>query len=110
MLRSWNARGLVMIASCVFVNAAWAAAQSVSPSQHSADKLFAESKWQQAQVYVEITANEPSKGPAWQQLGECDIQLQHFDDAITAFQHAVELKYRPLMTKIDIARAYSAKS
>jgi hypothetical protein len=36
--------------------------------------------------------------------------LQHFDDAITAFQHAVELKYRPLMTKIDIARAYSAKA
>jgi hypothetical protein len=60
MLRSWNARGLVMIASCVFVNAAWAAAQSVSPAQQSADKLFADSKWQQAaQVYVEITANEP---------------------------------------------------
>jgi tetratricopeptide (TPR) repeat protein len=111
MLRSSNTRRIAIITFCILLQAALAEAQSVSPAQQSADKLFADSKWQQAaRAYTEIVAKEPANGPAWQQLGECDIHLQLFDDAITALQHAVELKYRPLMTKIDIARAYSAKA
>lgn len=87
-----------------------ASSHQVSASQ-SADALFAESKWEQAaQAYADITANEPANGPAWQHLGECHIQLQRFDDAIKAFQQAIDLKYRPLMTKVDIARAYAAKA
>jgi tetratricopeptide (TPR) repeat protein len=96
----------------VFILAASAGmpAQQASISQ-SADALFAESKWEQAaHAYADITAMEPANGPAWQHLGECYIQLQRFDDAIKAFQHSVDLKYRPLMTKVDIARAYVAKA
>ena len=86
-----------------------AGAQQASASQ-SADALFAESKWEQAaHAYANITANDPANGPAWQHLGECYLQLRRFDDAIKAFQHSVDLKYRPLMTKVDIARAYVSK-
>jgi tetratricopeptide (TPR) repeat protein len=111
MLRSWNARCICTIAISIFISTALAAAQSVSPAQQSADALFSASKWEQAaQAYAAITAKEPANGPAWQQLGECNIQLQRFEDAIKAFQRAVDLNYRPLMTKVDIARAYVAKA
>ncbi|MGZ4860896.1 MAG: tetratricopeptide repeat protein [Candidatus Angelobacter sp.] len=103
--------------TCLFVTVLTLAALSChasgqqAPSSQAADALFAESKWEQAaRAYADITAKEPANGAAWQHLGECDIQLQRFDDAIQAFQHAVDLKYRPLMAKVDIARAYVAKA
>ena len=86
-------------------------ATGAQTTSSSADALFGDSKWEQAaQAYAEITAKDPANGPAWQHLGECYVQLQRFDDAIKAFQHSVDLKYRPLMTKVDIARAYAAKA
>ena len=100
---------VIMLLSLVTL-AGHASAQQVSASQ-SADTLFADSKWEQAaRAYEEITAKDQMNGPAWQKLGECDLQMKRFDDAISAFQHAVDLKYRPLMTKVDIARAYAAKT
>jgi tetratricopeptide (TPR) repeat protein len=110
MLRSWTACCIVTIALSIFIGATLGAAQSVSPAQQAADALFTEAKWEQAaRAYSEILAKDQANGVTWQQLGECNIQLQRFDDAIKAFQHAVDLKYRPLMTKVDIARAYVAK-
>ena len=109
MLRSWNALCVGTIALSIFISATLGAAQSVSPAQQ-ADELFTDSKWEQAaRAYSEILAKDQANGAAWHQLGECYIHLQRFDDAIKAFQHAVDLKYRPLMTKVDIARAYVAK-
>jgi tetratricopeptide (TPR) repeat protein len=94
----------------VLMLATFSASAQQSPASQSADALFAESKWDQAaHAYAEITANDPVNGPAWQHLGECYLQLRRFDDAIKAFQHSVDLKYRPLMTKVDIARAYVSK-
>src|SRR6478609_6071117 len=99
---------LILLLSMVMLGG-HASAQQASASQQ-ADTLFAEAKWEQAaQAYASITTQDPANGPAWQHLGECDLQLQRFDDSIKAFQHAVDLKYRPLMTKVDIARAYVAK-
>jgi tetratricopeptide (TPR) repeat protein len=111
MLRSWTARCIATIALSIFIGATLGATQSVSPAQQAADALFTEAKWEQAaRAYSEILAKDQANGPAWQQLGECDIQLQRLDDAIKAFQHAVNLKYRPLMTKVDVARAYVEKA
>jgi len=94
----------------VFILAALSGSAQQGSATQSADALFAESKWEQAaHAYADITANDPANGPAWQHLGECYLQLRRFDDAIKAFQHSVDLKYRPLMTKVDIARAYVAK-
>jgi tetratricopeptide (TPR) repeat protein len=82
-----------------------------APSSQPADALLAESKWDQAaRAFAEIIAKEPSNGPAWQHLGECDLQMRRYDDALNAFQHAVNLKYRPLMSKVDMARVYVAKA
>lgn len=87
-----------------------AGAQQPTP-QPQADALFAEAKWEQAaRAYAGITAQDPANGPAWQRLGECNLQLQRFDEAIKAFQRAVDLNYHPLMTKVDLARVYAAKS
>ena len=87
-----------------------AGAQPTTPSPR-ADALFAEEKWEQAeQAYAGIIAKDPANGPAWQRLGECDLQLQRFAEAVNAFQRAVDLNYRPLMTKVDLARVYAAKS
>ncbi len=94
----------------VFMLATFSASAQQAPASQSADALFAQSKWDQAaQAYADITATDPANGPAWQHLGECYLQLRRFDDAIKAFQHSVDLNYRPLMTKVDIARAYVAK-
>ncbi len=98
---------LIMV---IILAALSARAQPASASQ-SADALFAESKWEQAaHAYAHITTNDPANAPAWQHLGECYLQLRRFDDAIRAFQHAIDLKYRPLMTQVDLARVYAAKS
>ena len=104
-----SVKPLLLLIVSMAVLACPASGQQASSAQQ-ADVLFAESKWEQAAgSYGEITAREPANGLAWQHLGECNIQLQRFDDAITAFQHAVDLKYRPLMSKVDIARAYAGK-
>lgn len=100
----------IMIMVLILVTFAGHSSGQQAPSLQAADTLFAESKWAEAApIYAEITAKDPANGPAWQHLGECDLHLQRFDDAIKAFQHAVDLKHRPLMTKVDIARAYVAK-
>lgn len=94
----------------VFVLTTLSASAQQGSATQSADALFAESKWEQAaHAYADITGNDPANGPAWQHLGECYLQLRRFDEAIKAFQHSVDLKYRPLMTKVDIARAYVGK-
>jgi tetratricopeptide (TPR) repeat protein len=94
----------------VFILAALSASAQQASALQSADALFGESKWEQAaHAYADVTGNDPANGSAWQHLGECYLQLRRFDEAIKAFQHSVDLKYRPLMTKVDIARAYAAK-
>ena len=103
------AKTVLIVLTLTILCCAGGGAQTTSSQQ--ADALFAEAKWEQAaRAYAEITTKEAANGPAWQRLGECNLQLQRFDDAIRAFQHAVELNYRPLMTRVDVARVYAAKS
>lgn len=105
--------GKAIVATTVMVLATlsyWVSGQQVAPSQ-AAGALFADSKWAQAaEAYSDITAKEPANGAAWQRLGECNLQLQQFDDALKAFQRAAELNYRPLMTKVDLARVFAAQA
>lgn len=103
-------KAILIMLLCLAMLSGVACGQQASASQ-AADALFAHSRWEQAaSAYAEIAAKDPANGAAWQHLGECDLQLQRFDEAIQSFQHAVDLKYRPLMTKVDIARAYAAKA
>jgi tetratricopeptide (TPR) repeat protein len=92
-----------------FVLSSQALAQQSSP-QATADELFAHSEWEKAaQAYSGITASDPKNGLAWQKLGECFLQLHKFDLAVQAFSAASNLNYRPLVNKVNVARAYAEK-
>lgn len=79
-----------------------------SSSQSMADDLFAHSQWEKAaQAYSKITAEGPGNGPAWQNLGECLLQLRKYNEAIQSFSHALVLKFRPLLNQVNIARVYA---
>ena len=80
-------------------------------TQTAADEFFTHSEWEKAaQAYSQLTAADSQNAPAWQNLGECDLQLRKFDEAIRAFQRAAELKYRPFVNQVNVARAYAEKN
>jgi hypothetical protein len=84
-------------------------AQQASP-QTIADELFAHSDWEKAaQAYSALTASDPKNGLAWQNLGECFLQLHKFDQAVQAFTAASEQNFRPLVNRVNVARAYAEK-
>jgi len=56
-----------------------------------------------AQAYSEIINQEPANGMAWQNLGECKLQLHQYSDAIQAFTRSSEQKFRPLVNKVNIS-------
>jgi tetratricopeptide (TPR) repeat protein len=85
------------------------AAGQQTADMRATDELFAQSKWEQAaQAYAQITAKEPAHGQAWQNLGECYLHLSKFNQARQAFSSAVAQNFRPLLNKVNIARAYAA--
>jgi tetratricopeptide (TPR) repeat protein len=86
-------------------------ADGASPSaQATADDLFARSQWDKAaQAYSEIVSKEPANGMAWENLGECELQLHQYSNAIQAFTRSAEQKFRPLVNQVNISRAYAAQ-
>lgn len=84
-------------------------AQQPSP-QGIADELFSHSDWEKAaRAYSEITAADPKNGLAWQNMGECNLQLRKLDEASQDFTRAIELSYRPLVNKVNLARVYAER-
>jgi tetratricopeptide (TPR) repeat protein len=76
-----------------------------NPALPTANALFAASKWEQAaQLYTQITATEPANGEAWQNLGECYIQLGKLKESLQAFTNAVQQNFRPALNKVNVAR------
>jgi tetratricopeptide (TPR) repeat protein len=85
------------------------AAAQKSGEVQAADELFAQSRWEQAaQAYTRIVAKDAANAPAWQNLGECNLRLGKFDEAKEAFNRAAELKFTPLLNKVNVARASAA--
>jgi len=81
-----------------------------SPAMTAANDLFAKSDWEQAAgAYEKITAGEPGNGLAWQNLGESQLRLRKYDDATRAFGKALDIKFRPLINMVNLARAQAAK-
>ena len=109
MILATRQRRQIILASfitCLFTS--FAAGQQAG-AMPAADDLFAQSKWEQAaQAYEQITAKDPANGPAWQNLGECYIQLNQFVQAQKAFNSAIGQNFRPLLNKVNVARAYAA--
>jgi tetratricopeptide (TPR) repeat protein len=78
-------------------------------AQQTADALFADSKWgQAATAYTQITASEPTNGQAWQNLGECYLQLGKLNESLQAFTQAVQQSFRPALNKVNVARVQIA--
>ena len=82
-------------------------AQQVT-TQSTADDFFVHSDWAKAaQAYSELTTADPQNARAWQNLGESLLQLRKFPESIRAFHRATDLNFRPLVNRINIARAYA---
>lgn len=93
---------VVFISSCSPVRAQQAVAAI------GADDLLNQSKWKQAAAaYQAITTHEPANGGAWQNPGESFLQQHKNKEAIAAFEHAINLPYRPVSNQVNLARAYA---
>jgi tetratricopeptide (TPR) repeat protein len=72
-----------------------------------ADALFNESRWAEAgSAYRTITATDPKNGAAWQNLGECFLQQHKASEAAVAFERAIQIPFRPVLNKVNLARVY----
>lgn len=103
------ARGILVFVVSILSVSFPARAQQTSP-QAAADQLFAHSDWEKAaRAYSELTTADPNNGPAWQNLGECLLQLHKFDESIRAFTRALDVNHRPAVNKVNLARVYAEK-
>ena len=81
-----------------------------SPAMTDANELFAKSEWDHAAAaYEKITAGETGNGLAWQNLGESLLRMRKYDEATRAFGKAVEVKFRPLVNMVNLARVEAEK-
>jgi hypothetical protein len=84
--------------------AAWA---QQTAAMAAAGELLNASKWEEAAAaYRAITAAEPKNGSAWQNLGECLLQLHKDQEAVAAFEQAIAAGFRPALNEVNVARAY----
>jgi tetratricopeptide (TPR) repeat protein len=109
-MRLWRAWLLTPALTLAFEftgNISSAGAQQ-SPAMASATELLNQSKWPEAAAaFTAITASEPGNGAAWQNLGESLLQQHKDAAAVAAFQRAIAIPYRPILNRVNAARAYS---
>src|SRR5206468_4036582 len=55
-------------------------------------------------LYEQATKAEPGNGAAWEGLGNASLKSGKFDDAHQAYSRAVELKWRPYLNQMNLAR------
>ncbi|MGA8072583.1 MAG: tetratricopeptide repeat protein, partial [Candidatus Acidiferrales bacterium] len=102
------ARSLCLSAALGFLALSPAIFGQQAAAQSAADDFFARSDWTKAaQAYSQLTAADPQNALAWQNLGESLLQLRKFPESIQAFHRAADLNFRPLVNRINIARAYA---
>ena len=70
----------------------------------AASAAFQAHNWTKAAVeYQKITNADPRNGQAWYQLGFSLYSMDKFPQAADAFQHAAELKFRPVFSTYNTA-------
>src|SRR4051794_8121541 len=57
-----------------------------------------------AALFQQVTVSDACNGAAWEGLGNASIRLDHFDGANQAFQRAIDLKWRPYLNRLNLAR------
>jgi hypothetical protein len=84
------------------------AGQTTAPNVNAANALFAQSKWPEAAAaYRSIATADPANVLAWQNLGEALLLQHQAAQARDAFQHALDLHFRPVSNQVNIARTYA---
>jgi hypothetical protein len=102
--RTWFAA--VVIPLCMLTSGGAIVAQQTA-TMDKANDLFNQSKWEEAAAaYKAVTEKESSNGAAWQNLGECLLQLHKDGEAAAAFEHALAAQFRPALNQVNLARAY----
>lgn len=72
------------------------AGQNAATSQ-TAEALYTAQKWAEAAVaYDQITKSEPQNARAWYRLGFALHALGKFEQAVAAYNHAVEINHHPV--------------
>ena len=75
-----------------------------------ANKLLNDSRWNDAaSAFTSLSQTTPENGAAWVGLGEARLQNQQFDAAQQAFQKALDLKFRPVLNRANLARVAAAR-
>jgi hypothetical protein len=81
-----------------------------SPREVQASKLLSESKWAEAETaYAQIVSEQPKNATAWINLGESQLQQKKYDAAEKSFAQALELKFRPVVNRMNLARVAAAR-
>ncbi len=97
---------LVAILLTLLTAPASVAGQGANTAQ-SADAFYAAQKWAEAAVaYEQITKTEPQNARAWNRLGYSLHALGKYEQAIAAFNRAVEINHNPY-AMYNLACAYA---
>lgn len=83
---------------------------SKSPSLEEANAYHLRADWENAAwAYQEVTKKELTNGFAFSRLGLALSQLQRYEQSGSAYEKALELKFRPPNTMYNLACVYSLK-
>lgn len=57
-----------------------------------------------ATLFQQAAAADAKSGAAWEGVGMASLKSAKYDDAEKAFQHAIDLQWRPYLNRLNIAR------
>jgi hypothetical protein len=100
MVKHWKVVLLLVALSCMPL---------VSQAQKAeAAAAFKAQKWQEAiALYKQVTEKDPNDGASWYALGSAALMADDSKLAITAYEHSVQLKNRPVFSLYNLACAHA---
>lgn len=79
-----------------------------APTAEEANEYFSNQDWENsAEAYAEITQAEPENNQAWFRLGLSLHRLARYEEAIPAYEKALEHGFFNIQVMINLARLYS---
>lgn len=93
-----------LVACVILASASLLTGQSAAQSE--ADALFQKQDWPAAAAaYRKVVVAEPQNGAAWFRLGASLHRMGNEPEAGGAFEKAVELRFQPAQSMVNVARA-----
>jgi tetratricopeptide (TPR) repeat protein len=102
---SWFNRGAMKrLLIFLFATVSLLSAQQQSPLDQANAAMNASDFATAARLYRQVVSTDAKNGAAWEGLGNAALRTGQYDDAEKAFNHASELKWRPYLNKLNVAR------